>query len=491
MKVRLLSGFLSLLFLCTNCSHHRAAEPLETPTYALSQALQEADQDPGIVKTDCIPEEWWLIFQDDQLTSFIQKTLERNPTLQKARANILLAATVADRVKAVLYPDIGWGADISRQKLSETAIIPFKDFRATPGTPNVAPGGVAGIPVYFTQYETEFTLSYNFDFWDKNRNTLLAAVGEVKARMADEVFARLQLAISVAQVYYQLQIDYKRKEIARALSENQAQYLDLIQKRLQGNLDSMLTVHVAQSNLASTQQSLLQIEGDIAVRENQLRAYLADHFEESIYSVPIAARPLPQVPMPIDLPLHLIAKRPDITSQLWLIESAGKQIEVAKAGFYPDFNLTAFFGYQTIHLHEFFKWPSSYYNIDPAVTLPIFDGGRLLANLHNSEVNYDLAIYQYNQLLLNAVREVLDGLAILRNREQQLQENIKKANYQEQLFQLTNLRVTHNLNSGLDYLISQQNMLVAQDQAMISLGSTLQAILALIKAVGGGYDAQG
>ena len=195
------------------------------------------------------------------------------------------------------------------------------------------------------------------------------------------------------------------------------------------------------------------------------------------------------MPLPKDLPVHLLAYRPDITAQLWLIESAGKLIEVAKAGFYPDFNLTAIFGYQTIHLSKLFIYPSTYYNVDPAFTLPIFDGGRLLANLRGSEINYDLAILQYNELVINAVRDVLDGIAVLKNSYEQYQEFKNRRSQLEQIFNLTKLRVENNLNSNLDYLSSEQNMLVARDQEVVALGNTIQAALTLIKAVGGGYDA--
>jgi NodT family efflux transporter outer membrane factor (OMF) lipoprotein len=480
---------LSLVLLAAaGCRSGYRAQALPPPAAALETALQEAGIVPPFEITEGLPNDWWTLFNDEQLSTFIQSAFARNPTLQAARANIQLAAYNAQRVRAMLFPNLLWGADVSRQKFSETGIIPF-NINPVPGAaPTPATGGINGIPIYFTQYETELTLTYDFDLWGKNRNTWRAALSEVQANIADEAFSRLQLGISVAQVYFQLQIDYKRQQIAQTLVDNKNRYREYIQRRMNASLENVLALNTAEVNLTSAKQALLQIQGDIAVKEYQLKTYLAGNFEEEIFNTNIVEQPLPKVPLPINLPLNLIARRPDITAQLWLIESAGRQIEVAQAGFYPDFNLTALFGFQTIHLHELFRWPSTFFNVDPAVSLPIFDGGRLLANLRYSEVNYDLAIFQYNNLVLNAARDVLDGIAVLRNANQQLQEFRKSTGYQEELFKLTSLRTAHSLNSNLDTLVSEGNLLAARDQEMIALGSTFQAMLALIKALGGGYE---
>lgn len=161
--------FLSALSL-TGCTSGPQAQPIDLPSAAIESATVEAAQDPLFEsETDWIPQDWWTIFRDDQLTSFILHTLERNPTLQAATAKIDLAKTIADRTRSSLFPMINWNGDVSRQKFSETGIIPFN---ATPtptaaNTPIAATGGLLGIPVYFTQTETELILTYDFDVWGK------------------------------------------------------------------------------------------------------------------------------------------------------------------------------------------------------------------------------------------------------------------------------------------------------------------------------------
>lgn len=482
--------YIPILLAATSCSSGPRAQPLDLPYYALESAIEEAGSDPLIQHVDVLTEDWWNLFNDPQLTCFVETAFLRNPTLQSAKANILLASYNADRVRASLFPYIYWAGDISRQKLSQTGIIPFNTMPNPTSVVQSPPaqGGAAGIPVYFTQYESEFIFSYDFDLWGKNCNTWRAAIGEVKANIAEEAFTRLQLGIAVARSYYDLQIAYRRQEIAQQIVENRTEYVELVQKRVSGNVDNKISSNSAESSLATARQQLAQVKGDVAVYEHQLKTYLAGDFEESIENIKIEEEPLPKVPLPRDLPLHLIAHRPDIMAQLWTIESAGRQIEVAKAGFYPDFNISGFIGLQTIHLHEFFQKKSSYFNVDPAFSLPIFDAGRLEANLRGSEVNYDAAIFQYNEMILNAVREVLDGLTLLRSADQQYQQLKIKSDYQEENYKLTGLRRTHNVASSLDYLDSEEAALVARDQEIMALGNTIQAILFLIKSVGGGYD---
>ncbi len=481
-----------LLAAACSCSSGPRAQPIEPPGRVLESATQLAGSDALIELTEYVPDSWWTLFNDCQLSEFIETAFARNPSLQASEAKVLQATYNADRMRSTLYPTLGWGGDVSRQKLSETGLIPFGSANALSATPGGSslplPPITNFIPVYFTQTETELALKYDFDIWGKNRHTLRAALGEVQANIADDAFSHLQLGMAVAQVYFQLQIGYKRQEIAQALVDNKASYLEIVQKRLNGNLNNIQTINAAQVNVTAVKQKLLEIQGDIAVNEYQLKAYLAGDFDEQIVDAKVALQPLPKVLLPCDLPLRLIARRPDIIAQLWMIESADRHIEVAKAGFYPDVNLTAFLGFQTIHLHELFWGRSKFFNVDPAFSLPIFEGGRLIANLRGSEVSYDAAIFQYNNLVINAAKEVLDGIAVLRIREQQLNETKKMTGYQQELFDISKLRVQFNLNSDLDYLTSEENMLMALDQQVVAQGRTIQAMLSLIKALGGGYD---
>lgn len=480
---------LSSLAVSACYSPYDLAQPIDMPENAIESAVNETAENPLFEADGSLSQDWWSIFNDDQLTDFIETALEQNPTFQAAEAQIFSAMYQADKLRASLYPYIAWAADVQRQKLTKTGVFPT----STPLTPvaggiSPAPIPPQGIPFYFTQYETALDFKYDFDLWGKKRNALRAAIGEMKAKMAEEAFSRLALSISVAQAYFQLQIDYERLKIAEALAQNREKFSNLTEVRVQGNLESNIPHQTARTNVANAKQLLLQIQANAIIHENQLKAYLAGNFEDEIHEIHITEKSLPKIPLPRSLPLHLLSNRPDIMAQIWLIGSAGRRIQVAKAGFYPDINLMGYGGFQTIHLKKLFEARSGYGNLEMALTLPIFDGGFLEANLKESEVNYDLAIYQYNQLVLTAAKEVLNGISLLQNAKQQFDEYKSGANYQNEIFRLTKLRIKNNLNSTLDYLRSEQESLLAQEQEIIAFGNLLDAQLQLIKALGGGYD---
>lgn len=479
------------ILLLTGCyTRHKSKELKELPNAILQKAVDESSQDPLFEIIEWIPENWWVIFNDEQLNDFIELTLINNPTLQSARTRILLAETTAEKVRSALYPTFTWNADLQREKLSKTGVLPVSgtgEVSSSSPLP-VAPVIPGVIPIYFTQYETALNILYDFDVWNKNRNILKAALGEVQSAVADEAFTRLSLSIALAEVYFQLQTDYEQLRIAQKIKENRERYYNLVEKRVQYNLDDNLIYYAALNNLISAKQSLLVIEANIAVGENQLRAYLAEDFQENICHIKIDQNPLPKVPLPEALPLHLISHRPDMISKLWLIDSAKYKIDIAIAGFYPDINLMAFAGFQTIHPQKWFQARSTYGDIKLATSLPIFTGGLLEANLRSSEVDYDLAILEYNQLIIDVVKQVLDGIVVLKNNNKQLEQFRSEVEQQREIFRLTDLRMKHNIGSVLDYLNSENEVLIIKQQEVRALGNTLHSILELIKALGGGYD---
>lgn len=454
----------------------------DLPSEALGYAVDDADASPAIAIGESLPEAWWELFGDEQLTAFVEQALSCHPTVQAAQARIEAAQAVADQARALLFPTITETTSAIYNQLSQTALVISNS--APPGSPLIGPG----IPFYFVLYSTAFNLNYDLDLWCKNRNSWWAALDQTSAKVADEAMVRLSLGVSVADTYLQLQILYDRRDIATAVVANRQRNVEYIQNRFGQNLENAMALEIAESDLATVQRALLAIDQAIALQEHQLQAYLADGFEVPIAKVSLVRRPIPRVPLPCDLPLHLLSRRPDITAQLWLLESARRQIHVAVAGFYPDFSITGLWGYQTIHAHKWFNPISMYSDIGPAFTLPIFQGGQLRANLRGREVDYDLAIIQYNQLILDAVQETLDGITLVTNSAEQLQKQADIAERQQRNYELSQLRLAHHLDAGVDTVPTELSMLQARDQELGALATNVRAILTLIKALGGGYD---
>lgn len=462
------------------------AVPIEVPFPALDKAVDQAACDPHFVKTEWVPDCWWTLFADRQLDFFVEKALEKNPSLQIAQAKIASAQYAADRARSVFYPSVLINGDVQRVRLSENS--PFVPSPAAGALGAVSPLPRVTVPLNVTQIETYVDLNYEFDFWGKNKNTVLAILGDRQARVADEAFTRLVLSISVSDVYFQLQTRYERRHIIQALMNNREKYYHLTERRFQNNLDNDINLLAAKNEALDVNLLLLQLEGEIAILEHQLRAFLADTFDEPIFELPISQKALPKVPLPNQLPLYLIAHRPDIISQLWIIESAERLIDVARAGFYPNFNLMDIVGFQAQTLNKLFIPASRFGDLEPSFSLPFFQGGRLIANLRSSEVDYDLAILKYNELVLEAVKQVLDGLSLVQNAHLIQAQYQQETDNQSEITRLTKLRQEYNLSSEFDEVNAEKNFLLLKDKEIIALGQTLHATLGLIKSLGGGFE---
>lgn len=455
----------------------------QVPPYeALETAIEKASAYTPFDPTDTLPCDWWVIFNDPQLSGYIEQALACSPTSQAAHMRILSAAYRANAIRAGLYPYLNEMTSSQYNVLSKTALVPTNT--PSPNQPIIGPG----IPFEFTLDSSALNLTWDLDLWDKIRNRVRAACGEVQANIADEAFTRLNLSIAVADVYFKLQILNQRREIAQNRVKNRFELLNLIKKRVFANLEGTISQERAEIDLNAAERDLLIVQGQVEVLQHQLQVYLADSFQIPIEPVVQTAEGLPRVPLPCDLPLHLLSRRPDIASQLWLIYSAGRQIEVAQAGFYPDVNLTGLAGFQTIHLEQWFNANSFYAAVGPAVTLPIFTGGLLTATLSKSEVDYDLAILEYNSLVLKAAQDALDGITLVKTTSDILMRHEADVKHQDKIVHLMQRKQHSNLASSFDVLTTQQVALEVQDAELIALGDNLHAILGLVKAMGGGYE---
>jgi NodT family efflux transporter outer membrane factor (OMF) lipoprotein len=478
------------------------SEPNDLPENAMQTEIAQATTYTHSIfqQTEWVPEEWWLLFEDKQLNTFIQLALQNNPTLQTAKIRIATAQYQAANAHSYLYPTINLAGDVQRLKFSQTSLGTATSSTASPTDdasstnistpPPVTPvtGASSSIPTYATQYETYFNFLYEIDLWDKKKNIFQAALGKKQAKIADEAFIRLALSISLAQIYLDLQIQFHRLKLAKEIVKNREEYLRLIQQRIEHGIDTALNTQVAIDRLSSAKQVLFDLEESISTLKHQIQAYVGGFFDLNIIESEITNKLLPKAPLPQNIPLRLIAHRPDIISQLWLIEAAEYQVEVARAGFLPDLNLMAVAGFQTLQLQDLLEGRSTFGVIEPAFSLPIFNGGRTQAILQEQEANYNLAISEYNQLIIRVVQEVLDAISKVIYSYQQWEEFKVDAQAQENLSTLIDQKMQYGLGNKLEWLLSRDNALLARDKEATALNKSLQAILNLIRTLGGGYD---
>jgi len=337
--------------------------------------------------------------------------------------------------------------------------------------------------------QLQATLSWEIDFWGRNRAAYEAAVGTARASEVDEYAARLALSTAIAEAYVQLDRAYLELDVANANLRERQQIYDLTRDRNAAGIDSKVELKQAESALPATREVIAQLTERIALSRNEIAALLGKGPDRGLAIARPSAAVLAPVALPSSVPAELIGRRPDIVAQRWRVESARHAIDSAKAEFYPNVNLLAFVGFQAIGGGSLLSAASRAVGVTPAVTLPIFDAGRLRGNLAGRDAEYDVAVERYNQTLADAMRDVVDQLASLRSVEAQRDEQrVAEATAQE-AYDLALLRYREGLGNYLQVLSAEDPLLVQQ-----TLGANLRAreltlSINLVRALGGGFDA--
>jgi NodT family efflux transporter outer membrane factor (OMF) lipoprotein len=257
---------------------------------------------------------------------------------------------------------------------------------------------------------------------------------------------------------------------------------NLAGQRLRAGLDTQVETTQARANVAAAQTELEQVDEQITLARNQLAALLGKGPDRglTIARPTLLAQATPKLPN--NLTIDLIGRRPDLVAARWRVEAASKDIDVAKAQFLPDISLTAFLGLASIAPENLLLGASRQLGIGPALKLPIFEGGKLRANLRGKYANYDAAVASYNQTLTEALHDTADQITTLHSIDSQITIQRTALSEAERAYSLARTQLVV-LNAETTVL--QQRKLATDLQAR-----RLDAQMALIKALGGGYTAE-
>jgi NodT family efflux transporter outer membrane factor (OMF) lipoprotein len=351
-------------------------------------------------------EQWWEALQDPQLNRLMASALADNPNLHAAQARVRLARALAGVTEATTLPRVDAAASAERELYSAHSMVP----------PPLAGN-------YAWKNTATLSGSYDLDLWGRNRGALAAALGEVQLASAEAQMARLALESAIVRSYIQLALDYTVEEnVAAALAQRQ-RLLDITRKRQAAGLASGIDVTSIETTLPAGRREQEQIGAAIALQRNQLAALIGKGpgDGESIARPRLTLAPDRKTALPAALPAELLGRRPDIAAQRWRVEAAAQRINVAKAEFYPNLNLAAFVGVQSLGFGHLLQAGSAMRGIAPAISLPVFEGGRLRSQLAGQSAAYDGAVEQYNATVLHALEEVANAVTRARSVQEQAQ----------------------------------------------------------------------
>lgn len=416
---------------------------------------------------------WWSAFGDAQLDRLIEEALAGNPTLRIARARVAQAGALVDAALANASPGFAAGIDITRQRYSVSGTVPPP---------------VAGTTR--TSSRLALDMSYELDYAGRNQAAIEAARAAESAVAADSQAARLTLSSAVARAYFQLQSLFALRAITGRELELAGKRIELTRQRVVAGLEGESGLSRAESVPPELRANAAQLEAAIALARNQLAALAGKGPDRalSIASVHTShAAPMGLPALPDNLPLDLLGRRPDLVAARWRAESASRDIDVARLRFLPNVNLLAFVGVASLGLERLLAAGSAIGGIGPAIRLPVFSAGGLQAGLRGREADYDIAVERYNELLVEAVREVADQVQTRRALEVEGRERRDTLAVNDRTHRLALERYHAGIANYLEVLEAEAPLFRLQRAEADMRARAFQAEVSLYRALGGGY----
>lgn len=467
-RARLLPPALTTLLLLAGCASTRGlapeGQPLDADALAASRSLSGAQG----VGSAFPQEQWWKALGDPQLDALIDEALAGTPTLALADARTRQAIAQAGLADAERQPIVAASGQYSGIRIPES----------------VAPAPLGG------SYKGIFLLGLNFkyspDLWGGQRAKWQAALGQARAAGVEAQDARLLIASNVAKAYVGLAQAHAAFDVATAEQKRSAGLLDLGRQRVRAGLDNQLALRQAESavDAAEAQQQAAQQQIDAA--RNALAALLGKGPDRGLEITKPALLSAPPAGVPDVVPSELLGHRPDVVAARWQVEAASHGIAAAKAAFYPTVNLSALVGVAAGTLGDLFNSNALVAQGGPAISLPIFDGGRLRNSLAATDAQYDLAVAAYNQTLVGALREVVDALQGARALDAQLASTQQARDAAQAALSLATQRYRAGLATQLDVLAAQRPLLQIDQQLAALRAQRLNVAIDLDRALGGG-----
>jgi NodT family efflux transporter outer membrane factor (OMF) lipoprotein len=415
-------------------------------------------------------EDWWRRYQDPQLDALIGEGLAGSPSLAAARARIVRAEATAGIARSALLPQVGGNGTANYQRYSENYIFP----------PPI--GGS-----WQTDARATIDLTYEIDFWGQNGAALRAALSQAQASAAEEQAVRLTLASGIARAYFELQRLFAQREVSRAAIAQREDIVRITNERFAAGLDTKVEVRQAEAALGTVRTELAQYDDDIGIARNRLAALVGAGPERGEKIVAVTPRAAAAAQLPASIPLDLIGRRPEIAASRWRVDAAREDVKVARAEFYPNVNIVAFAGLSSLGLSNLLLGSSAIFGVGPAIHLPIFEGGRLNANLQGREAEANLAVSSYNQAVIDAVHDLADAVTSIRGLAQTTVEQAKARAATDEAYNLAVVRYRAGLGNYLTVLTAQTQQLV-QDRLNVDLAARAFGLdVNLARALGGGY----
>jgi NodT family efflux transporter outer membrane factor (OMF) lipoprotein len=293
----------------------------------------------------------------------------------------------------------------------------------------------------------------------------------------------------VARSYVQLARLIDQRDVAKRSLAQRDEILALIRQRVDAGLDTKVELRQGEGALPETRAQLEALEEQITLARHSLAA-LTGQGPQALDQLTPQLQAVQAVPLPANVPADLLGRRADISAARWRVEAASNDVASAKAQFYPNVSLTAFAGLSSLGLDRLFKSGSEQWGVGPAIHLPIFDSGRIRANLRGKSADFDVAVETYNAAVIDAVRDVADQISSLQSIARQQTEQVQAQAAAESAYDFAVQRYKAGLGTYLTVLNAEASVLAQRRSATDLKARALDTQVALIRSLGGGYVAE-
>jgi NodT family efflux transporter outer membrane factor (OMF) lipoprotein len=416
---------------------------------------------------------WWRDYGDPQLTALIEEAIKGSPALAQAQARLRMAEGYARSAHAALLPDVSASGNVSAIKESYNQGFP----------PAFMPHG------WNSDGAVQVNLAYDLDLFGRNHAALRAATSERVAAAIEARAAQQAIATQVAASYADLGRFAALRDVAAAALHVREETAALVTKRVLNGLDTRAEQRQAEAAVPVARADLAAADRALLLTRNQLAALLGAGPDRGAAVTPPAPGRFALIPLPPRLALDLVGRRADIAAARARAEAATARVSAARAAYFPDINLMAFVGAQSLGLANLTAVGSETGQGQAAISLPLFSGGALAGNYRAARGGYDQAVAQYDDTLVQAVRQVADAAAGQQALAIELTAAHEAVASSQEAWDLAKRRYAGGLSPYLAVLSAEDALLRNRQLLADCEGRVLAVRVELIRALGGGFKA--
>jgi len=464
----------AVMILVAGCSVGPNYKPPGISVPASWNEAQQSDFDTGPAPL----KDWWTEFNDPLLNTLVERAVQLNLDIRLAEARIRESRALRAVTAADAWPGLDAAGSYRRSRSSENAFVSGGDGDAFLG------GNGAG-----DLFRAGFDASWEVDIFGGVRRRVEAADANIAASVEERRSALVTLLGDVARNYIEVRGFQRRLAVARSNLRAQQETLELTRVRFEAGLSSDFEVAQAEGQVNTTAAQIPAFESALKGSVHRLDVLLGQQ-PGALWAELSSEAPVPALPPQahVGMPAELLRRRPDIRRAERVLASTTAQVGAATADLYPRFSLIGAFGFQSISASDLISAPSRFWSIGPRIFWPVFDAGRIRANIAVRNAQQEQALTLYEKTVLTAFEDVENSLVNYAKEQTRYRALMDAVAANRRAVQMANELYTRGLVDFLNVLETQRSLYASESELAQSETVMASNLVALYKALGGGWE---